>query len=156
MKKALFAIMLMIGTSLVTAAQYFDVDGISYAIINDDEVKVEISNYSGNVIIPETVANEGKIYRVTAIADRAFKNCYSLTNVSIPNSVKSIGDEAFYYCSGLTGVTIPNSVESMGTYAFFYCENLATVTIGNGLTEIKDNAFFNKRGFSSSISKLYL
>ena len=53
------------------------------------------------------------------IGNHAFYDCFSLTSVTIPNSVTSIGDYAFYNCSSLTSVTIPNSVTSIGAYAFY-------------------------------------
>ena len=69
---------------------------------NDDD-------YSGNVVIPESVEYEGRTYRVTSIGTYSFRNCSGLTSITIPSSVSSIGDEAFYLCSGLT--TIVSEVE---------------------------------------------
>lgn len=122
MKNILFTLVFFLGTSCLAMAQSFVVDGINYWVTGNGEVAVQKNDYSGVVNIPETVANEGTIYRVTAIADRAFENCYSLTSVTIPNTVKSIGYAAFYYCNNLTSVAIPNSVENLEGYVFFYCE----------------------------------
>ena len=58
---------------------------------------------------------------VTSIGIYAFRNCTSLTSVTIPNSVTSISDVAFGSCTSLTSVTIPNSVTSMGYSAFSNC-----------------------------------
>ena len=77
--------------------------------------------YSGDVVIPESVDYEGKTYCVTSIGSVAFYGCSKLTSVTIPNSVTSIGSDAFFYCSGLTSVTIPNSVTSIGSQAFYFC-----------------------------------
>jgi hypothetical protein len=54
---------------------------------------------------------------LTSIGSDAFANCWSLTSVTIPNSVTSIGSGAFLF-SGLTSITIPNSVTSIGSDAF--------------------------------------
>ena len=86
------------------------------------------------------------------IADYAFRDCSSLTSITIPNSpnsVMSIGSDAFYYCSSLTSVTIGNSVTSIGDLAFEYCTSLTSVTIPNSVTSIGRNAF---SGCSSLIS----
>ena len=61
---------------------------------------------------------------VKVIGDRAFWDCYSITNINISNSVKSIGDYAFTGCIHLASVNISNSVTKIGNYAFGYCINL--------------------------------
>ena len=52
------------------------------------------NEYSGSVVIPETVTYNGTTYSVTSIGYYAFSSCPSLTSVTIPESVKSIGDGA--------------------------------------------------------------
>ena len=79
---------------------------------------------------------------VTSIGDRAFRNCWGITAMAIPDSVTSIGDYAFYYCTSLTTVTIPDSVTSIGTYSFGYCMSLTAVTIGEGTADIGTHAFY--------------
>jgi len=70
-----------------------------------------------------------------------FNECYSLTNVTIPNGVTSIGDNAFWDCTSLTSVTIPNGVTSIGDDAFWDCTSLTSVTIPNSVTSIGDGVF---------------
>ncbi|MEI6796197.1 MAG: leucine-rich repeat protein, partial [Methanomassiliicoccales archaeon] len=91
----------------------------------------------GAIIIPSTLGG----YSVVAIGSNAFKNCTSLTSVTIPNSVTSIGNYAFRECTSLTSVTIPDSVTSIGSYAFYYCTSLTSVTIPNRVTSIGIRAF---------------
>ena len=78
---------------------------------------------------------------VTTIGQCAFNECYSLTSVTIPNNVTTIGDEAFRCCYSLTSVTIPDSVTTIGNYAFFGCRGLTSVTIGDSVTSIGSYAF---------------
>ena len=99
------------------------------------------NEYSGNVVIPETVTYNDKTYSVTSIGEYAFWKCTGLTAVTIPNSVTSIGEYAFSYCPGLTEVTIGNSVTSIGIDAFWGCTGLTEVTIPNSVTSIGEKAF---------------
>ena len=55
---------------------------------------------------------------VTAIERNAFRDEYTLSSITLPNSVVTIGSCAFEDCSGLTGVEIPNSVTNIGNEAF--------------------------------------
>ena len=57
-----------------------------------------------------------------------FNWCFSLTSITIPNSVTIIGDGAFIHCSSLTSITIPESVTSIGVWAFSECYGLDSVT----------------------------
>ena len=78
---------------------------------------------------------------VTTIGVFAFRECSSLTSVTIPNSVTTISNCAFECCSNLTSVTIPNSVTTIGWEAFSECGNLTSVTIPDSVTKIEDRAF---------------
>ena len=51
-----------------------------------------------------------------------------VTELVIPEGVKTIDDYAFYNCSGLTSIEIPNSVTSIGSLAFNGCTGLTSVT----------------------------
>jgi hypothetical protein len=82
---------------------------------------ITITGYAGtnnDVVIPSTIDG----LPVTSIGTNAFLNAYyTVTSVTIPDSVTSIGDGAFADCSSLTSITIPNSVTSIGNYAFYSC-----------------------------------
>ena len=105
--------------------------------------------YSGSVVIPSSVTYNGVTYSVTSIVDEAFRECKSLTSVTIPNSVTSIGKYTFYGCSSLTSVTIGNSVTSIENYAFAYCTSLTSVTIPNSVTSIGERAFYECSSLTS-------
>ena len=82
---------------------------------------------------------------MTSIGASAFRYCYSLTQISIPDSVTSIGDSAFNSCYSLTQISIPDSVTSIGASAFRYCYSLTQINIPDSVTSIGANAFNNCR-----------
>jgi hypothetical protein len=84
-----------------------------------------------SVTIPEGVQRIGS----------AFRDCYSFTTISLPNSLRIIGDYAFYLCGSLTNVTIPAGVITIGRQAFYNCGSLTSVTIPASVTYIGENAF---------------
>ena len=78
---------------------------------------------------------------VISIGDFAFADCTSLTSITIPNNLTTIPYSAFDFCASLTSVTIPPGVTSIGPSAFAFCTSLATVTIAGSVTSIGDYAF---------------
>ena len=89
-----------------------------------------------NVVLPDNWKDER--YEIGSFA---FKNCSTLTSVTIPEGVTSIGDEAFSGCSTLTSVTIPEGVTSIGDEAFSGCYSLTSITLPESVTSIGDDAF---------------
>ena len=57
----------------------------------------------------------------TQIKARDFSVCKSLTEIVLPDTLKTIGDAAFYECVKLLKIFIPDSVTYVGGYAFAYC-----------------------------------
>ena len=78
---------------------------------------------------------------VKTIQGGAFWWCRGLKNITIPNSVTTIEYRAFAECTGLTSVTIPNSVTTLGAWVFENCINLTSVTIPSSVTYIDSNPF---------------
>ena len=81
----------------------FEEEGSGYEKKEDGSVAfAEQENPAGGKCeIPETVTHEGVEYKVTSIAEGAFKNNTNLKELSIPESIVSIGDDAFAGCTNL-------------------------------------------------------
>ena len=151
MRKLFLLFMALLATTALWAYDfqsgdlYYNITSSSepYTVEVTYKVRNSSNNYAGltTATIPETVIYNGTTYSVTSIGELAFRDCSSLTSVTIGNSVTSIGNYAFYYCSSLTSVTIPNSVTSIGENAFYGCSSLTSVTIPNSVTSIGDEAF---------------
>ena len=87
----------------------------------------DYNEYSGEIVIPETVIVDGTRYSVTSLGYYCFCDCSSLTAITIPNSVTSLGDGCLAWCSSLTSITIPNSVTSLGDCCFENCSSLTSI-----------------------------
>ena len=165
MKHKTLSIMLTMFMSMVAcvaSAHDFEVNGIYYKITSFTEFTVSVTysysnEYTGSVVIPETVTYSGKTYSVTSIGSNAFYNCSGLTSVTIPNSVTSIGTGAFY--SGLTTIIVEDGnskydsrdgcnaiIESSSNTLVAGCKNTA---IPNSVTSIGDYAFGGCTGLTS-------
>ena len=86
---------------------------------------------------------------VKTIRNAAFCGCAGLTNITIPNSVTSIGENTFQYCTGLTTLSLSNSVTNIGERAFEDCKALKSIIIPNKVTTIRDGTFSYCTGLES-------
>lgn len=144
--KRLFTILMLMLTIIPFSAwgSYdFIVDGIYYEI-NPDLETISVygdydHQYSGDVVIPESVSYNGEDYRVVAIRPEAFKYNYDLKSISLPNSIQVIGEFAFAYCN-ITSLTIPSSVKTIELGAFTYCD-FTSLFIPKSVEEIGAYAF---------------
>ena len=157
MKKQVLFVILMLLPLVASAIEVANADGVTiYYNYTNNGTELEVtrgytSKYSGKIVIPEEVTYMNRTRKVTSIGMEAFRDCTSLTSITIPNSVTSIGSSAFRRCSGLTSIEIPNSVTSIGESAFYDCTGLTSVTIGNSVTSIGNYAFYSCSGLQKVI-----
>ena len=81
------------------------------------------------------------------IIDRgAFQNCKYIENVEIPEGVTNINMDAFDYCDKLKNVTIPSSVTVIADGAFKRCKSLTTINVSENNTAYAsiDGNLYNK------------
>ena len=118
MKKQLLLLTLLLSVTASAFAVEAEINGLWYELVSRVKEAKVIQNrnnvqYSGNIVIPESVEYDGDTYSVTSIGNYAFDGCWRLTSITIPNSVTSIERRTFDGCKGLTSVKIPNSVTSI-------------------------------------------
>ena len=113
MKKHLLIFLILL-LPLVASAYNSKINGIYYNLDEGSKIACVVpslhADYSGELVIPETVCYNGVDYRVTAIERESFYGCTGLTFVSIPSGVTEIGDDAFRGCSALQSITIPIAI----------------------------------------------
>ena len=79
--------------SISASADDVGVDGIYYNLIPKAkiaEVTKGDNKYEGDSTIPSSIKVNDTDYSVTSIENSAFDFCYSLTSITIPNSVTTI------------------------------------------------------------------
>lgn len=153
MKKLIF--LLGICLSFYAKAVTFDVDGLRFEILSQDNQTVELaikpksisyptySTYSGDINIPSEVVFNGRTYKVVAIGDHAFSECTSLGNIIIPQSVESIGFGAFSY-SNISEISLPDNLKSIGAAAF-RDSDIKEIIIPESVKDIETTIFANCR-----------
>ena len=111
-----------------------DGDGeISYweaagASINDVDY-LERRNYS--------TFNEFRYFRsIRGIPRSFFWNSSQLTEISLPETIKTIGANAFAECWSIQSLTIPSGVTTIDYSAFFNCSSLREIIIPESVVEI--------------------
>lgn len=173
MKKFYLSLVAMLLAAVTASAEDFIYEGLAYNILNDAIHTVEVTRLTGgytslggDLVIPQTVYNNGTGYGVVSIGKNAFQNCTAITSVTIPSLVESIESNAFWRCTNLatinfaqnstilkeigqnafrgtaiTSATIPDGVKYIYSSAFQDCPNLTTVILPNEMEELSSNSF---------------
>ena len=98
--------------------------------------------FKDNSVITSIAFEEGS--QIKEIGSSAFRNCSSLSGISIPEGVSVINTYLFDGCTGITSIVLPKTVTSVGNYAFNGCTNLAAITLSapEALETIGNYAFY--------------
>lgn len=148
-------IALLLAVALSASAYDFMVDGIAYNVNSDGTTVTVVQDnqyhptYSGDIIVPDVVSNDGKDYSVVAIGERAFIQCRNLTSITMPETLRLIDKEAFMECSGLVTIVVPSSVEELNRGAFLGCTSLESVTLPASLEDLNNYLFFGCTGLTA-------
>ena len=141
-------------TGMVVAGDKFTVAPLTYKVVDPAAHTCEVtwpsdeSEYAGVTSIPATVAWNGQTWDVTAVGRLAFSQVTGISEITLPESIKTIGDAAFwesslskitipasvttiegsaFESSELTEITIPETVTSLGTDVLYTCKKLETI-----------------------------
>lgn len=146
-----------------TASASYTDRALMFSDIGNGYAVTGIGDYIGSTLnIP--AEHNGK--PVTAIATKAFLECESIVNVTIPESILTVGSRAFESCSRLKRVTflkhsqaaaihaqafmnctalveivLPENLETIAEYAFLGCRSLTHIILPNTITAINLRVF---------------
>ena len=133
--------------------------GVSYVVTSKDGKNPTVT-YSGNknkkaktITVPSTVTVDGVTYKVTAIADNAFKNNKKVTKVVIPSNIITIGKNAFKGCSKLKTIQIKSTKltsKSISKNAFKGISKKVTIKVPKKKLKAYKK-LFRKKGLSKKV-----
>ncbi len=167
MKKVILTIIIVLNVIMSISAHDFSVNGIYYNYLDESAKTVEVTykgekynsynnEYSGNIIIPESIIHNGTTYSITEINKGAFYNCTTLESITIPSSILYINKYAFELCVSLKEVHISDLSAWCKIYfadhmsnPLYYAKNLyldgsliKKLIIPNNITTINPYAFY--------------
>lgn len=164
------------------AVTAFTKDNIRYDVSSGDAVVTGCADSVPKLVIPATVTEGDKEYKVVGIQEHAFdwanhrslaletvdlgglpleigeyafRGQKSLTTVVGMDNITAIGNYMFTACSALTSVADLSKVTSVGIQAFMNCSSLTTLKGLNfsALTSIRQEAFNNMKSFSLELGE---
>ena len=110
-----------------------------YGVYSDHTEIISYNGSGGEVAVPSKLG--GKV--LTSLGDFSFRGT-AVTEVILPDTLKSIGEEAFSNCTQLASVIVPKGVTEIRSGAFSYCSELTSVDMSaaTGLAVVSENVFF--------------
>ena len=119
------------------------IDGVYYVLNNEEKtaevVKPKGFRYQGDIVVPDTVNQDGTDYAVTSLGEGAFMQS-TLTSLQLPKqTLRVVGPYAFLECSGLTEIDVPETVTTIGESALEGYDFIR-ISIPASVMEMGDNA----------------
>jgi uncharacterized protein YjdB len=145
-------------TALLPVGSVQTVSGAAYKVTKSTTDTKEVTytaptnKKKTSIKVPDTVNISGQIYKVTVIADKAFKNNSKLKSVTIGKNITKIGKEAFSGCKKLSKIIIKSTkLKTVGKNAIKGINKKATIKVPKKqLTKYK-KLFKSKTGYKKSM-----
>ncbi len=105
--------------------------------LDTDYLDLNSFGMDGCELLTEVVLPDG----LKTIMEYAFLGCYSLKKIDFPNSLVSIGNYAFSECASLESAILPNDMTYIGNYAFSSCKNISIISLPKKIKKINIATF---------------
>ncbi len=120
---------------------------ITSCIVKEGTISISAGAFQGSNYLTELIIPDS----VKTIGYSAFADCKSLESIDLPERLLRVESGTFYGCNSLTSVIIPDSVNTIMSSAFYGCTNLELLQLGKNVTSIGYNAFGNCKKLTSVI-----
>lgn len=142
MKRFILSILVIICTlNIFSIAAYaddsaytFDFDMTSGKIY---KINIKSQILRLDVVVPESING----IKVRSIGSGAFKDCYKIEKIILPDTIEDIGEYSFISCVNLKEINIPKKVSAIGKFSFYGCGKLETIDIPDNINEIEEYTF---------------
>ena len=124
--------------NILEIRETFAVAGNTYALVGYNQVQLILSKATEEMVIPETVVYNGRIYDVVAIGAMDDEGYFIqgnvvtgdvITEITVPASIIHIDMHAFGKLHNLQKVVLSDGIEEVDHFAFFNCSSLKEITI---------------------------
>lgn len=96
---------------------------------------------ASHIEIPTSVDCYNRTYPVTGLGGECFRNCVTLQEVKIPETITTVGESCFSGCQNLENVVMPANVKKIPRSFFYGCSSLKHIDLPESLETIEESAF---------------
>lgn len=124
---------------------------LNYNLVTQLEIPdsvTSIGSYTFYAYKKLTSIKAGASSKLVSVGTGAFRDCTSLTVVTLPDSLTYIVSYMFYGCENLKVIVISDSVNYIAERAFGGCKSLTNIEIPDDVTYIGEAAFAGCASFS--------
>ncbi len=107
-----------------------------------DEEEILLSQHlnATALVIPDSIAYQGKNIPVVCIGYEGFLHCNLLQYVALPNTIRDFGEFAFADCQNLKGIALPEHLEDLTIGFAEGCSRLKELPLPHTLREMSMTA----------------
>lgn len=80
---------------------------------------------------------------ITGLSAYAFYYSYSLSSVTLPNTLNTFGNSVFRECRSIKHLSIPYQISNLGTHVCYSDDSIQTISLPPTITSMPSNAFIN-------------